>query len=100
MLPMSAFQQAVADDISKADLECLCRQLSKNSLSDQNSRLAALSFVGLTDVKFGANSVTVFRLCVALYDRLSAKRPVDLIETLFTVSETRYRTAASAFALS
>lgn len=72
MLPVSAFQQAVEDGVDEQKFKDLCHQCMKEALTDQEVRLAALTFIELTDIKFGFDSATDYKMVLAIYDKLAS----------------------------
>ena len=82
MLPVSAFQQAVDDGVSEDEFKNLCLQCMIEALQDKQIRLAALSFIELTDIKFGRDRAIDYKLCVAIYDNLASGDDKALIDDL------------------
>lgn len=72
MLPVSAFQQAVEDGVDEDKFKDLCHQCMKEALTDSEVRLAALTFIELTDIKFARDSATDYKLVLAIYDKLAS----------------------------
>jgi spatacsin len=57
-LPVTAFKQAVADDVSADDMHALSASLLREAFQSAGIRLAVLSFIELSDIKFGRDSAT------------------------------------------
>lgn len=70
MLPVSAFQQAVDDGVDEPRFKNLCIQCMKEALEDKAIRLAALTFIELTDLKFETDSAVDFKIAIAIFDKL------------------------------
>ena len=86
MLPVSAFQQALDDGVEEDKFKELCHQCMKEALVDTEVRLAALTFIELTDIKFGGDSATDYKLALAIYDKLSQQPQIDTDALLNDIS--------------
>ena len=82
LLPVSAFQQTIADNISQRDYKKLCCECMTEALKDKQIRLSALTFIELTDLKFNADKAIDYKICLAVYDALSGDNDAKLIEEL------------------
>lgn len=71
MLPISAFQTAVSDNVSEEQFKELCLNCMRESLMNKSIRLAALTFIELTDFKFKTDFAIDFKLCIAIFDLLT-----------------------------
>ncbi|OHS97504.1 hypothetical protein TRFO_36296 [Tritrichomonas foetus] len=70
MLPVSAFQQASDDNIPEAQFKDLCFKCMREAILNKNIRLSALTFIELTDMKFGTDMAVDYRLVVTIFDHL------------------------------
>lgn len=79
MLPVSAFQQAIDDKLPKENFTGLCFNVMKESLKNKNIRLAALTFIELTDLAFQTNFSVDYKLVISIYDYLYSQTspPID-----------------------
>ncbi|OHT04885.1 hypothetical protein TRFO_27566 [Tritrichomonas foetus] len=82
MLPVSAFQQAIEDGVTQTQFKDLCFNVMKEALGNKPIRLAALTFVELTDLKFKTDLSVDFKLVISIYDYLSGTNDETLSEEL------------------
>ena len=82
MLPVSAFQQAHLDHVSESKFAELCVECMRVALRDKQIRLAALTFIELTDQKFNSDHATDYKIALAIYDGLSVDNDPTLVDEL------------------
>jgi len=94
MLPVSAFQQALDDGIDENTFFVLCTQCLKEAFTDKEVRLACLTFVELTDIQYGKDNATDYKLLVSIYDKLNGSGDNQVINDLINIFKTKSKEIA------
>lgn len=78
LLPVSAFQQATEDGYTKEQFTDLCFDVTKEALTNRQIRLAALTFIELTDLKFKSDLSVDFKLVISIFDYLKDQPNISI----------------------
>lgn len=78
LLPVSAFQQATEDKFTPEQFTDLCFDVTKEALTNKHIRLAALTFIELTDLEFKSDLAVDFKLVISIFDYLKDQPNISL----------------------